>query len=102
VNRLHNQGEGKVPVRGSKLWLKCVFRNLINNGIKYGGRGCTIVVDFETRGSACRLNVYNTGQTVPEASRPNLFSSEQAAIQESTSGLGSVFEPQHHPKLRHT
>ena len=63
VNRLHNQGAGKVPVRGSKLWLKCVFRNLINNGIKYGGRGCTIVVDCETQGSACRLNVYNTGRT---------------------------------------
>jgi signal transduction histidine kinase len=74
VNRMHNQGEGKVSVRGSKLWLKCVFRNLINNGIKYGGRGCTIVVDFETQGSACRLHVYNTGQTVPEASRPRLFS----------------------------
>ena len=74
VNRLHNQAEGKVPVRGSKLWLKCVFRNLINNGIKYGGRGCTIVVDLETQGSACRLQVYNTGQTVPEASRPMLFS----------------------------
>jgi two-component system, sensor histidine kinase and response regulator len=74
VNRLHKQGEGKVPVRGSKLGLKCVFRNLINNGIKYGGRGCTIVVDFETQGSACRLNVYNTGQTVPEARRPMLFS----------------------------
>lgn len=74
VNRLHNQEESKVPVRGSKLWLKCVFRNLINNGIKYGGRGCTIVVDFENQGSAYHLQVYNTGQTVPEASRPMLFS----------------------------
>ena len=74
VNRLHNQGKGKVPVKGSKLWLKSVFRNLINNGIKHGGRGCTIVVDFETQGSACRLNVYNTGHTVPEACRSMLFS----------------------------
>jgi len=73
VNRLHNQGESKVPVRGGKLWLKCVFRNLINNGIKYGGRGCTIVVDFENQGSAGRLNVYNTGRTVPEACRSMLF-----------------------------
>jgi len=74
VNRMHTQREDKVSVRGSKMWLKCVFRNLINNGIKYGGRGCTIVVDFETQGSACRLNVYNTGQAVPEARRPSLFS----------------------------
>ncbi len=90
VNRLHNQREGKVPVRGSKLWLKCVFRNLINNGIKYGGRGCTIVVDFETQGSACRLNVYNTGQTVPEACRSMLFSYGRSLrrSQKSRRGLG--------------
>jgi two-component system sensor histidine kinase/response regulator len=74
VNRLHNQGEVKVPVRGSKLWLKSAFRNLIKNGIQYGGRGCTIVVDCETQGSTSRLTVYNTGHTVPEASRSMLFS----------------------------
>ena len=74
VNRLHNHGKGKVAVKGSKLWLKCVFRNLINNGIKYGGRGCTIVVDLETQGSASRLQVYNSGQTVPEDCRSMLFS----------------------------
>ena len=74
VNRLPNQGAGKVPVRGSKLWLKCAFRNLLNNGIKYGGYGCTIVVDYETQGSACRLKVYNSGEPVPEASRSMLFS----------------------------
>jgi DNA-binding NarL/FixJ family response regulator len=90
VNRLQNQGEGKVPVRGSKLWLKCVFRNLVNNGIKFGGRGCTIVVDFETRGSACRLNVYNTGQTVPEACRSMLFSYDRNLRRSTKSrrGLG--------------
>jgi two-component system sensor histidine kinase/response regulator len=74
VNRLPDQLDGKIPVRGSKLWLQCVFRNLINNGIKYGGYGATIVIDFETYGSNCRLNVYNTGQTVPEAYRSMLFS----------------------------
>jgi signal transduction histidine kinase len=74
VNRLPNQGEGKVPVRGGRLGLKSVFRNLINNGIKHGGRGCTIVVDLEAQGSTWHLHVYNTGQTIPEASRPMLFS----------------------------
>ncbi len=75
VNRLNNKPNGRIPIKGSKLWLKCVFRNLINNGIKYGGRGCTIVIDFETQGSSYRLNVYNTGKTVPEACRSMLFSS---------------------------
>jgi signal transduction histidine kinase len=74
VNRLDDQLGGKIPVRGSKLWLQCVFRNLINNGIKYGGRGCTIAIDFESYGSNCRLKVHNTGKTVPEAYRSMLFS----------------------------
>ena len=56
------------------MWLRSVFRNLINNGIKYGGRSCTIVVDCEMQGSTSRLTVYNTGQTVPEAFRSMLFS----------------------------
>ena len=90
VNRLRKQGKGKVPVKGSKLWLKSVFRNLINNGIKYGGRGCTIVVGLETQGSACCLNVFNTGQTVPEADRSMLFSYGRGLPQskKSSRGLG--------------
>ena len=74
VNRLHDQRGGKLLVRGSKVWLQSVFRNLINNGVKYGGRNCTIVVDCQMKGSASRLTVYNTGKTVPEASRSMLFS----------------------------
>jgi signal transduction histidine kinase len=90
VNRLPNRFEGKIPVRGSKPWLKSVFRNLINNGIKYGGNGCTIVVDFETQGSNCRLNVYNTGKTVPEAYRSMLFTygPEMRRSKKGRSGLG--------------
>ncbi len=90
VNRLPNRLEGKIPVRGSKPWLKSVFRNLINNGIKYGGNGCTIVVDFETQGSNCRLNVYNTGKAVPEAHRSMLFSQgpEMRRSKKGRSGLG--------------
>jgi signal transduction histidine kinase len=78
VNRLHKQGEVKVPVRGNKFWLKSAFRNLINNGIKYGGRGCTIVVDAKTQGPTCRLTVYNTGRAVPEASRAMIFAYDRS------------------------
>jgi two-component system sensor histidine kinase/response regulator len=73
-NRLPDRRTGKIPVRGSKSWLKSVFRNLINNGMKYGGNGCTIVVDCELQGTSCRLNVYNTGKKVPAAFRSMLFS----------------------------
>jgi DNA-binding response OmpR family regulator len=90
VNRLPNRLEGKIPVRGNKPWLKSVFRNLINNGIKYGGNGCTIAVDFETQGSNCLLNVYNTGKTIPEAYRSMLFSygPEMRPAKKARQGLG--------------
>jgi two-component system, sensor histidine kinase and response regulator len=74
VNRLCHQRGGKFSVRGSKVWLRSVFRNLVNNGVKYGGSNCTIVVDCQLQGFTSRLTVYNTGQTVPEASRSMLFS----------------------------
>ena len=74
VNRLHKQRGGKLLVKGSKMWLQSVFRNLINNGVKYGGSNCTIVVDCQINGSASCLTVYNTGKTVPEAKRSMLFS----------------------------
>ena len=77
VNRLRNHPEGRILVRGKKSWLKGLFRNLINNSITYGGRGCTIMVDLETEGSSRRLHVHNTGKTVPEACRPMLFSYSQ-------------------------
>ncbi len=69
-NRLTDE---PIPVKGSRLWLKSVFRNLLNNGIKYGGPGCNIVIDLEDLGANCRLNVYNSGKPVPEEYRPLLF-----------------------------
>jgi len=74
VNRLHHQRGGKLLVRGSKVWLQSVFRNLIDNGVKYGGHNCTIVVDCQIKGSTSCLTVYNTGPSVPEARRSMLFS----------------------------
>ena len=103
VNRLHHNRQELITVRGSKLGLRSVFRNLINNGIKYGGPGCTIVVDCEMQGSTSRLTVYNTGQTVPEALRSMLFSPVRSmGVQEASPGYGSraLPEPGHHPKLR--
>lgn len=64
---------GQILVKGSKVWLKAVYRNLFGNAIKHGGAGCTIAFGFEDRGSHYRLNVYNTGKTIPEEERGKLF-----------------------------
>jgi two-component system, sensor histidine kinase and response regulator len=79
VNRLHHNGRDLLTVRGSKLGLRSVFRNLISNGIKFGGQGCVIVVDCEMQGSFSRLTVYNTGQIVSEDLRSMLFSPVRSA-----------------------
>ena len=62
------------PIRASRIGLKAVFRNLLGNAIKHGGKGCTIALGFEDRGGSYRLNVYNSGRPVPEEYRDKLFS----------------------------
>ncbi len=73
-NRLERLTDAVIPVKGSKLWLKSVFRNLINNAIRHGGPGCAIGIDWQQQGVNCRLNVHNTGKPVPEEHRSMLFS----------------------------
>jgi signal transduction histidine kinase len=72
-NRLGEIPAGKIQMRGNKVWLRAIYRNLFGNAIKHGGQGCTIAFGFEDRGTHYRLNVYNTGNPVPEGERSNLF-----------------------------
>jgi len=82
---------GTIPVKGSKLWLKSVFRNLVNNAINHGEAGCAIVIDWEAKGDGCRLTVYNSGQPVPEELRSMLFSNYTPRLRRArgeSTGLG--------------
>ncbi len=62
-----------IPIKGGKIWLKIVFRNLLKNAIKYGDKGGTITIGFENHGSYCRFNVFNNGGPIPEEYRDKLF-----------------------------
>lgn len=72
-NRLGAIPAGSILVNVNKIWLKVVFRNLFRNAIKYGGRGCRIAFGFEDHGTYYRLNVYNSGNPIPEEYRQRLF-----------------------------
>ena len=72
-NRLGAIPAGCIRVNVNKIWVKAVFRNLFRNAIKYGGKGCTIAFGFEDHGSYYRLNVYNSGNPIPEEDREKLF-----------------------------
>lgn len=72
-NRLGAIPARSIPISVDMMWLKTVFRNLFKNAIKYGGKGCRIAFGFEDHGSFYRLNVYNSGKTIPEKFRDRLF-----------------------------
>jgi len=72
-NRLGAIPGGTIPIGADMIWLKAVFRNLFRNAIKYGGKGCRIAFGFEDHGSFYRLNVYNSGNPIPEEYRDRLF-----------------------------
>jgi signal transduction histidine kinase len=57
----------------NKIWLKTVFRNLLKNAIQYGDPGGTIAVGLENHDSSYCLNVYNSGDPIPEGWRDKLF-----------------------------
>jgi signal transduction histidine kinase len=65
--------EQALLMEGDTFWLKAVFRNLIRNAIKYGGKECTITIGLEDLGLHLRINVHNTGKPVPEEFRDRLF-----------------------------
>jgi K+-sensing histidine kinase KdpD len=64
----------RIFIKVNRIWLKTVFRNLLKNAIKYGEKGCRIALGFEDQGSLYRLNVYNSGNPIPEETRGKLFS----------------------------
>ncbi len=72
-NRLGAIPVGTVPISSNMTWLKAVFRNLFKNGMKYGGKGCTIAFGFEDHGDFYRLNVYNSGPSISVENREKLF-----------------------------
>lgn len=89
-NRLTGRRAAAIPVRGSKLYLKSVFRNLLSNGIHYGGDGCTIVIDLEERGAHYHLKVCNSS-SLTSKDRTMLFSHSKRAANGDKSrsqGLG--------------
>jgi len=78
-NRLDDLPTATIPTKGSRLFLKSVFRNLLSNAIKHGGDGCTVVINLKDRGANCSLQVFNSGTPVLEENQSLLFSNFKRA-----------------------
>lgn len=72
-NRLQDWPGATIPIKGVKLYLKSVIRNLLSNGINYGGEGATIIIDLERQDAHCCLKVWNSRGPVYEENQPLLF-----------------------------
>jgi signal transduction histidine kinase len=79
----------KIPVRGDRIWLKAVFRNLLKNARKYGDNGGAIELDFEDQGSYHRVKLFNSGKPIPREDLAQLFSPFQNKPRENENkGMG--------------
>ena len=92
-NDLSPMSMNPILIRGNKIWLKIVFRNLLRNAIKYGYEGGTIVMGFENHGSYGRFNIFNSGKPIPEEYRDKLFTKfmhlgNNGYVKERVDGVG--------------
>ncbi|RJR46762.1 MAG: sensor histidine kinase [Desulfobacteraceae bacterium] len=62
-----------LTLQGDSFWLKVIFRNLLRNALKYGGQGVQLSAGLRFRNDVFIVNIFNSGQSIPEEHRPYLF-----------------------------
>ncbi len=63
----------KLVVRGDQMWLEQLFRNLLENAIRYTPSGGGITASAVRRGATAMLAVKDTGVGIPEEHLPHIF-----------------------------
>ncbi len=84
-NRLGGIPGDKILVSANKNWLSIVYRNLLANAIRYTPSGGTIAYGFQDQGGMYRLNVFNTGPSIPAEKRKSIFEMFESEV---SSGIG--------------
>lgn len=83
-----------ININGNQTLIYAVFRNLVENSLKYGGGNMTIHVEcVGVSGGKCNLVYYDTGKGVGEEHLPRIFErfyrvSEGRTRDDGGSGLG--------------
>jgi ActR/RegA family two-component response regulator len=72
-NHLAMLPEAEQSVRGDRVTLKSIFRNLLNNAITHGGSGCTISLDIDEGPGHFRLQVQNSGSPLSPGRQQEMF-----------------------------
>jgi PAS domain S-box-containing protein len=84
-NRLKSIPSHSVVINANRVWLMIVYRTLIGNAIKYGGKGCTISFGREDHGDKYVFNVWDSGPGVPPDKREKIFEKFEST---ASTGLG--------------
>lgn len=56
-----------------KTVLGVIYLNLIENALRYGGNGIRIAIGYEKTEKFLKLNVFDTGNLIPEEAREKIF-----------------------------
>jgi len=86
-NHLAELPQARQSVRGDRVALKSVFRNLLDNAITHGGSGCTISLDIDEGPGHFRLQVHNSGASVSPGRQQDLFNAGKKG-RYSNQGMG--------------
>jgi len=62
-----------LTVQGDKTLLEVVFKNLLDNALKYGLPGGRIKLGYDREGDDHRLTVWNSGRGLPQAKLDRMF-----------------------------
>jgi len=63
----------KTVIHGSTVWLKAAVRNIVNNAIKYGGKGGTIGLFLGKMNNYYLIDISNSGAVIPKSRHNRLF-----------------------------
>ncbi len=89
-HRFHAMSGKPVSIRTNGIWLKMIFRNLLGNAVKYGDPDGMIAIGFEDRSSCYRLNVFNSGEPIPEPYRERLFTKSMGCFSNRAGRRGAT------------
>jgi two-component system sensor histidine kinase TctE len=81
--------QDSAKVRGIALLLREALVNLIDNALRYAGRGATVTVRVRTAAGLVHMEVEDNGPGVPESEREHVFERFVRATGDGTGcGLG--------------
>ncbi|HDM77871.1 MAG TPA: hybrid sensor histidine kinase/response regulator [Deltaproteobacteria bacterium] len=78
-------------INANRVWLKMIFRNLIMNALKHGGKGCRIEVGVKDLGTVYEFLIFNSGRALPAENKEKIFEKFTTGVNEmcdETTGLG--------------